>query len=273
VYRYGGGLNHSVGADSIKTVKTLLMTFPQAPSAAISAGVRGSIEVTNVKPAAGGEDPPTVDDLRALIPAMRNTQERIVTREDLLARVYTIPSNFGRVFRAAIRSNPNNPLATQLFIVSRDSNSRLTTSPDTLKQNLVTYLNPYRMISDAIDVLDARIINLSVTFEVVIDPALNRSVVLQNVLKKLQTFFDVKNFNIDQPIVIDDVKAAIFSISGVISVSALRFQNLVGSVGTRAYSTETHDIPANTKKGVIAPPPGGIFEVRYLDSDIIGRAV
>lgn len=273
VYRYGGGLNHSVGADTIKTVKTALMTFPQSPPAAVSAAVRGSLEVTNKKRAAGGEDPPTVDDLRTLIPSIRNTQERIVTREDLLARVYTVPANFGRVFRAAIRSNPNNPLATQLFIISRDPSSRLIISPDTLKQNLVRYLNPYRMISDAIDVMDARVIDLTVTFEVVVDPALNRSVVLQNVLKQLQTFFNIKNFNIDQPIVIDDVKGVIFSIAGIISISALKFQNVVGSVGTRTYSTETHDVPANTKRGIIIPPPGGIFEIRYPDVDIVGRAV
>lgn len=272
-YRHGGGLDHSVSNDSVKTAKTLLMTFPGAPSAAVSSGVRGSVEATNRKPASGGEDPPTVEELKALIPAARSAQERIVTREDLLARVYTLPSSFGRVFRAAIRSNPNNPLATQLFIISRDPASRLITSPDTLKQNLARYLNPYRMISDAIDVLDARVIDLTVTFEVVVDPALNRSVVLQGAIKQLVAFFDVKNFHIDQPIVVDDVKAKIFSVSGIVSINNLRFQGVTGQRGTRTYSDETFDATANTKKGIVVPPPGGIFCVRYPDVDIVGRAV
>ena len=273
VYRHGGGLEHSVPANAVKTVKTLLMTFPNGATAAISAGVRGSIEVGNRRQAAGGDDAPTIDELRALIPAVRNTQERIVTREDLLARVYTIPSNFGRVFRAAIRSNPNNPLATQLFIVSRDANSKLIASPDTLKKNLVTYLNPYRMISDAIDILDAQVIDLSITFEVVVDPALNRSVVLQSVLKLLQGFFDIKNFHIDQPIVIDDVKGIIFSVPGIVSISALQFQNISGAMGARVYSSQTFDVAASIRRGIVLPPPGGIFEVRFPEQDIVGRAI
>lgn len=270
-YRYGGGLNHSVPPDNIQTVTTLKMFFPGNPSPATAGAVRSSIEVTNRIPAAGGEDAPGTDDLKALIPAIKNSQERIVTREDLLARVYTLPSNFGRVFRAAIRSNPNNPLSTQLFIVSRDPQNRLIVSPDTLKQNLIKYLNPYRMISDAIDILDARIVDLTLNFEVLVDPTLNRSVVLQNVLTKLQTTFNPKNFNIDQPIVISEINSAIFSIPGILSINNVKFQNISGEVSNRSYSDVTYDVAANTRQGIIFPPGGGIFEVRYPEINIIGR--
>ena len=77
---------------------------------------RPSLDVINMLPAGGGENAPTLDDLSSRIPAARNAQSRIVTKEDLVARVYTMPSSLGRVFRAGIRSNPINPLATQLFI-------------------------------------------------------------------------------------------------------------------------------------------------------------
>lgn len=271
-YRYGGGLNHNVPVNNIRTVKTLKIFFPGNPTAALAANVKGSIECTNKIAAAGGEDAPTADDLRSLIPAIKNSQERIVTREDLLARVYTLPSNFGRVFRAAIRSNPNNPLATQLFIVSRDPNNKLIISPDTLKRNLRVYLNPYRMISDAIDVLDARVINLTLSFDVLVDPALNRSIVLQNVLTKLQTFFDIKNFHIDQPIVISDVVNNIFTVPGIVSVNNMVFHNISGKVANRAYSSETFDVQANTRQGIIFPPPGAIFEIKFTEFDIIGKA-
>lgn len=271
-YRYSGGLNHNVPQGNIRTVKTLSVFFPGNPGAALAANVKGSIEVTNKIAASGGEDAPTSDDLKALIPAIKNSQERIVTREDLLARVYTIPSNFGRVFRASIRSNPNNPLATQLFIVSRDPQSKLITSPDTLKRNLRSYLNPYRMISDAIDILDARVINLTMSFDILIDPALNRSVVLQSVLTKLQTFFDIKNFHIDQPIVLSDVTNNIFTVNGIVSVNNMSFQNITGINSNREYSTSTFDIQANTRLGIIFPTPGAIFEVRFPEYDIVGKA-
>jgi len=270
-YRHGGGLNHNVTENSVRTVKTLRVFFPGNPSAAVAANIKGSIEVTNKIEASGGEDAPTASELTSLIPGVKNSQERIVSREDLLARVYTLPSNFGRVFRAAIRSNPNNPLATQLFIVSRNPDSKLIISPDTLKRNIRTYLNPYRMISDAIDVLDAKIINLSMSFDILIDPSLNRSIVLQSVLTKLQTFFDIKNFHIDQPILISDVVNNIFTVHGVISVNNTKFQSITGKIDNRQYGYETFDVESNTRQGIIFPPPGAIFEIRYPEFDVTGR--
>jgi len=272
-YRYGGGLSHNVPTNAIRNIQTLRMFFPGNPTLTVAANVRSSTEVTNPIQVSGGEDAPTVNDLKALIPSIRNSQERIVSKEDLLARVYSIPSNFGRVFRAAVRSNPNNPLASQLFIISRNSEQKLIISPDTLKQNLQKYLKPYRLISDAIDVLDARVINLSLQFEIMVDPALNRNTILQQILTKLQNTFNVSQFHIDQPIIISDVVNAIFTVSGVVSVDRVEFKNVNGVINNRTYSDSTFDVSSNTRKNVIIPPPGGIFEIRYPEVDIIGRAI
>lgn len=271
-YRHGGGLNHNVPANAISIVKILKTYFPNSPTASVASSVRASLEVSNLIPASGGEDAPNNDDMLALVPSARNSQERIVSKEDLISRIYTMPSNFGRVFRAAVRSNPNNPLATQLFIVSRDVDSKLTISPDTLKRNLRTYLNPYRMISDAIDILDARVINLSMTFDILTDPVMNRNVVLQNVLTSMQSVFNIKNFHIDQPIILSDVISNIYSVTGVISVNNVSFQNISGDVNNRKYSNEVYDIQANTRVGIIFPPEGGIFEIKYPEHDIVGKA-
>lgn len=271
-YRYGGGLNHCVPANSVRNVKTLKLFFPGNPSPALAANVRNSVEASNSINASGGDDAPSADDLKALIPSIRNSQERIVSREDLLARVYTLPSNFGRVFRAAIRSNPTNPNSTLLFIISRDPNGRLSVSPDTLKRNLRTYLNPYRMISDAIDVLDARVINLTLNFDVLVDPALNRSIVLQNVLTRLQPLLNIKNFHIDQPLNGSDIRNAIFSVSGIVAVNNVTFNGITGVVAQRTYSDETFDVSSNTYRGLVFPPPGSIFEFRYPEYDVVGKA-
>jgi len=271
-YRYGGGLSHNVNKGTIQTPRVLNMFFPGNPQPRTAAFVRSSLEVNNLIEAAGGEDAPSSDELKALIPSIKNSQERIVTREDMLARVYTIPSNFGRVFRAAIRSNPHNPLATQLFIVSRNTESQLIVSPDTLKQNLVKYLNPYRMISDAIDVLDARVVNLSFSFDVLIDPSLNRTIVIQNVLTKLQSYFNITNFHIDQPIVLSDLTNIIFQVPGIVSINNTKFQNITGMLNNRQYSDVTYNVESNNRLGLLFPPAGGIFEIRYPDVDIIGKA-
>ena len=270
-YRYGGGLSHNVPSNTVKLISQLLIEFPLQPRLDVINFVRSSIAVTNEKHASGGEDSPSVDDLKQLVPVMKNSQERIVTKEDLLARIYTLPSNFGRVFRAAVRSNETNPLSTQLFIISRTPDSRLIISPDTLKENIRKYLNPYRLITDSIDILDAKIANLYFQFDVVVDPSLNHQTVLQSILSKLISQFQTTKFYIDQPIVISDIESLIFMTPGVLSIAKVEFKNVSGKINNRQYSDISFDPKLNLRKGILYPPEGGIFEFRYPEFDIVGR--
>jgi hypothetical protein len=271
VYRHGGGLSHNSLPNTITTISQLLIEFPLNPSLEIASAIRNSIACTNRTQSTGGEDAPTVDQLKALIPSAKNSQERIVTKEDLLARVYSLPANFGRVFRAAVRPNPNNPLVTQLYVISRTQNSILVQTSDTLKENLRKYLTPYRLVTDAIEVLDSPIVNLQLNFDIIVDPSLNQQLVIQNILRTLIQKFDIKNFSIDQPIVISDIQNLVYNTSGVLSINNIEFKNLHGSINNLSYSDVSYDIKSNLRKGILYPPPGGIFEFRYLDTDIVGR--
>ena len=272
-YRYGGGLTHNIPAETLRNPVDVRLKFPNSPSAAEATRVRASMGTTNKKKATGGEQAPSVADLRAKIPAFRNAQSRIVSAEDLLARIYTLPSNFGRVFRAGVRTNVNNSHSTQLYVVNRDADGRLTVTPDSLKLNLRNYLNPFRLLSDAIDILDAPIVNIQVEYQVVVSPTANRSIVIQHINKRLKRFLDVRDRQIDQPISISDVKNIIFNNKDVLSVVDVNVRNVVGKIGDRTYSDVKYDVKGNTIKGHVFPPPGGIFEVRFPDVDIIGSAV
>ncbi len=272
-YRYGGGLLHNSAAGTIRTITKLAMKFPSQPSAALAASIRASLSIDNEDAAEGGENPPTIDELRSKVNSVRNAQSRIVTKEDLLARVYTMPSSFGRVFRASTRSNPLNPLSAQLFVISRDADGDLVPSPSSLKQNLETYLNEFRMISDAIDILDARVMNIQVLFEVAVDTLSNKNLVVQNIISKLKTFFNVENFQIDQPIRLSDVQNIIYNTQGVVSVTDLRVKSITGTTSGREYSEHSFDVASNTIKGLLVPPPGSIFNVLYPNNDILGQGV
>lgn len=114
-YRFGGGLSHNVSQNEIRSIETLNMSFPGNPGNIIASQIRRSVEVTNDSKASDGEDAPTVEELRLLIPSHKAAQERIASRQDLLARVATMPSNFGRAYRTAVHTNPNN-LSTNVLI-------------------------------------------------------------------------------------------------------------------------------------------------------------
>jgi hypothetical protein len=121
--------------------------------------------------------------------------------------------------------------------------------------------------------LDAAIINVELFFQIVADPSYNKEALIQSIIVDLKEQFSVKNMQINQPIVISDVVATIFQRQGVIAVDKIRFSNMRGTVKNRDYSPIFFDVKSNTRNQIIYPPTGGIFEIKYPEVNIIGRAV
>ena len=276
-YRHGGGLNHNIQPGRIRSITSLHIKWPMledpSPEELIEMRtMKTKLKVTNEYSAAGGAAAPDIEELRAQIPAVRSMQSRIVSKEDLLARIYTMPSKFGRVFRAGIHQNPNNPLAAELYVTCLDRKRNLCTAPDSLKKNLRTYLNEFRLISDAIEILDAQIINFKVEFDVVVNPKYNKIMVIQQIIAKLKSALNIKMFQIDQPIILVDLMNIIINTDGVLTMTSISVNTMRGVVEDRLYSGMSFDVDANTAKGLIVGPPGSIFELRYPKHDIVGNA-
>jgi len=272
-YRSGGGLSHNVSPESIRTVTSLIIEFPLTSASDAATVVRASVDVNNITEAEGGESPLTLNELRSMVFAFRNSQSRIVTKEDLIARIYTMPSSFGRVFRVGVSPSQNNPLATVIHILSRNLDGELVISPDALKKNLQVYLNESRVITDAFDIVDAAVINIAVKYAVVVDSISNPSVVVQNVNAEIAEYFKIENFQIEQPILISDIQNIIINVSGVLSLSDFKINNLRGYISDRIYSDYGYNILSNTTRQIVNCPVGAIFELKYPDFDIIGNSV
>ena len=272
-YRAGGGISHNVSARSINTLAGLVLDFSGSPPASEAITIRASISLTNDQPAAGGSNAPTLEEIRSLISSARNLQNRVVTKQDLLARIYTMPANFGRVFRAGVSANSRNPLATELYIVGRDARGNLAISPDSLKKNLSVYLDEFRLVSDAIDILDAKIVNIGVDFEIAVDPNFEAEAVISKVIDKIITYTNIENFQIGAAIAVSQLQNLVFTTPGVVSVISVSIRNITGMSENRTYSSFVYNIPVHTRKGLVIPPSGGIFEVKFPTFDIRGAAV
>lgn len=273
-YRYGGGLRHNVGQGSIaNNIIQLLMSFPSGPTTTNAVSVRNSVKVNNEMDASGGLDALTLTQLQGLISSFAAAQSRVVEQRDLLARIYTMPSTFGRVFRAACRPNPANPNSSLLYVASKAVDNTLTVANDTLKRNLARYLNDFRIIPDAIDIVDVSIINFKIEYQIAVDNEQNRLLIIQNVNNKLKKYFNTNNFQIDQALNLSEIQNIIFNNIGVLSVQYVRLVNMVGTQGERRYSTVSYNFTANTRKNLIIPPPGGMYELKYPDVDIVGSVL
>jgi hypothetical protein len=271
-YRFGGGISNNVASGEVAQIDTLSIQFRKLPAAEDALSVRQSMSVNNPTSASGGDAAPTLEELRNRIPIARKSQQRIVTRQDLLARIYSLPNEFGRVYRAGISDNPANPMAPLLYIASRDSDGNLSVSPDSLKQNISTYLNEFRLVGDAIDILDAQVINFGVKYSIYVAENANKSQVISSVNQRISSALDKKFFNIDQPIVVDDITNVIINSDYVISIIDLQVYPRFGTIEGRTYSTAAFDFKQSSVKGLIRGNRGSIFELKFPSFDIIGSA-
>jgi phage-related baseplate assembly protein len=141
-----------------------------------------------------------------------------------------------------------------------------------VKENLKTYINNYRILTDAVNIKTAYIINIGVKFEIITLPEYNSNEVLIKCIDKIKTIFNNKLWQINQPIVISKLYTELDRVEGVQSVTSVQIANLFDT--NSGYSGNVYDISAATKAGVIYPSLDlSIFEIKYPNKDIIGKVV
>ena len=166
----------------------------------------------------------------------------------------------------------NNPFAVNLYVLGYDSNKKLTSLNRAIKENLKTYLNEFRMLTDGVNLLDGFIINVGLDFEIRVYRDYNKREVLTNCITALKEYFEIDKWTFNMPINISEVEMLIGNIEGVQSVVKTEFKNLCG--GTSGYSPNSYDITGATKNKQIYPSLApSIFEFKIPDRDIRGRVV
>jgi hypothetical protein len=284
-YLVGGGITSNVPANDITLIDTTGVYFKNTPGP-LSSSVLNSIASSNPFPSSGGRNGDTTDEIRQNALYSYSTQLRAVTKEDYIVRALSMPANYGTVSKAyisqEISKNPqqtvsftqnNNPLTLDLYILSYNSNKQLTQASDTLKNNLVTYINQYRMVTDAINIRDAYYINIGINFDITILSGYSNKDVLTNCVSILKDYFNIDKWQINQPIVLSDITSNLLQVRGVQSVVKLEIINKQDSTGN-TYSQYGYDIAGATRQGNIYPSVDpAVFEVRYPNTDIQGRVV
>lgn len=189
----------------------------------------------------------------------------------------------------------------RLYVLGIDENGLIvTTTKDTdgnfvspltpLKTNMKEYLKNKRLIGDWVDIVDGRVVNIQVEFTIMVDKR-NKQQVLVEALNKMRNYFEINNWQMNQPILTSNVSTILQEINGVINVVDLKFYNIfdTDSVTGRQYapqesgryrnnalvasnSTNTK-FAMNSVNGIILQYPDSIFQIRYPDSDIIGSCI
>ena len=283
-YLVGGGITSNVPGNDLTTIDvSSIISTKNGITGNLFNTIKNSVVSSNPNPSSGGRDGDSTDEIRQNALYSFSTQLRTVTKEDYIIRALSMPADYGTVAKAYItqdfNKNPqqtvsytqsNNPLALDLYVLSYNSSKQLSTASPTLKNNLVTYLNQYRMVTDAINIKDAYYINIGINFDINVLGGYSNKDILSSCISSLQDHFNIDKWQINQPIILSDIQSKLLQIKGVQSVIKIEIVNKQGG----NYSQYGYDIAGATRKGNIYPSlDPAIFEVRYPNEDIQGRVV
>ena len=281
-YLVGGGLKANVNSNTITQVETLFSTNKPGLDAPMLKFIKSSVASTNKEAAKGGGAGDSIEDIRLNTMANFSAQQRAVTKEDYLIRTLSLPPKLGRIAKAYIIQDDQaspllteperipNPLALNLYTLGYDQNKHLSNLNTATKTNLATYLEQYRMLTDAINIKDAFVINFGLDFEITAFKSYNNQEVLLECIAELKDYFNIDKWQVNQPIIISEVTNIIAAVRGVQTVEMVKLENKNGlSLG---YSQYKYDFDGATRKGIIYPSlDPSIFELKYPNTDIKGR--
>ena len=285
-YVVGNGIEDNVAANKLKVIK--FIEYNDDVNSTISNSmvnfIKSSIAVNNPDPASGAKTAETLQDIKNNALANFAAQNRSVTREDYIIRAYSMPAKYGSVSKAYIvpddqitqqsyeTSRIPNPFALNMYVLGYNQSKQLVQLNQAIKENLKTYLNFYRILTDALNIKDAFIINIGVDFEISVLPNYNSNDVLLRCIAELKSYFDIDKWQINQPVVKSDISTTLANVKGVQSVIGVQFKNLYDTL--QNYSGNVYDLTTATRNGVIYPSlDPSIFEVKFPNQDIRGRVV
>jgi hypothetical protein len=166
----------------------------------------------------------------------------------------------------------NNPFAINMYVLGFNGNKNLTNLNTAVKENLKTYLGEYRMMTDAVNIMDGFVVNIGCDFEIICYSNYNKREVISNCLTELQNYFNIDNWTFNKPINISEIELILANVEGVMSVPSINISNLCGGDGN--YSPNRYNIEQATKGKIVYPSLDPcIFEVKYPNKDIKGRAI
>ena len=278
-YYTGGGVQSNIPSNTLTNPTTSTIQFLKGGLDPTTAQyVFDSIATNNPIAASGGQDGDTIEEIRQNSISNFPTQLRNVTSNDYLIRALSMPPKFGVISKAwaqkpLVEDINDGPSATlDIYLLSSDLNGKLTTASQALKENVKTYINEYRMISDTISIKNAFVINFNVSFEIITFPNYNGNQVVEECILALKDYFSIDKWQINQPIIISNLFVLLDQVEGVQTVKQVNLNNVAGT--SQGYSKYAYDMNGALQNGTIFPSlDPSIFELKYPDNDIKGRVV
>ena len=263
----------NASSDTITNITNASFTYQDRASLVESKirTVEQSLEATNENPIYGDTGAPTTKEIQERARAHFATQNRAVTAQDYKSYVYSLPSKFGSIKRCNIVQDPDSFRRNlNFYVTSLAPNGNLIQTPESTKENLKTWLGRYKMINDSIDILDAKIANISVEFKVIAMPSASsskHSLLRQCINELVRRVFD-RHFEIGEPLELSEIYKALNRIPGVMDTVDVKIDSVSG--GKYSSVPLNIDLYMSSDGSKLYVPDDHILELRYPNTDITG---
>jgi hypothetical protein len=283
-YKHGGGPSHNLPAGTINVVAgDPIITFPNSEGILtndVTSQIINSLSIENKTRSIGGESPLSLDELKQQIPNAIRSQSRIITYEDLISRILTMPSDFGKINKAIALDNLYSSSTKDLFIVCKSNEGFHTEANDAIKTNLSNYLNDFRIIGDNFNILDVPVFNFGISLKIKVKSGFDLFNVILEANTRIIEILRFDLFQIGSPIDLNLIAKVVESTDGVESILTPKNSIVVSknsedaffdsdALTTRSYNDNVFNPQILYKDGFIYPPRGGLFEMRYTLRDIV----
>ena len=270
-YRKNVSDDVNAASNSIVNPQELEFTFRNEENLSANEilAVQTSLECTNEEPITGDISFPDTEEVKARIKGTFAAQNRAVTMEDYVSLIYQMPAKFGAIKRASVMRDPDSIYRNiNVYLISEDQDGLLTSPNSLIKRNVKTWLSSKKMISDTIDLLDAKVVNLGINFSILAQKGLNRFEVLDAAIEALRERYSDIYFEIGEPIYITDIYTILNAVPGVVDTIDVQLVEKTGGV----YSAATYDFDSNMSDDgrYLKVPKNVILELKYPDLDIKG---
>jgi len=232
--------------------------------------VINSLEVNNEEPILGDVSLPSTNELKQMIYNTFASQNRAVTALDYKAMCYAMPPQFGKIKRVNIvKDRGSLKRNLNAYLLSEDVNGHFIQTNSTIKSNLKQWLNQSRMINDTVDILDAKIINIGIDFDIVTSLNANRFDILDQAVASIGAFLNEK-LEIGEPFYFSTIYNRLNSIPGIADTTRVKVYQKTGNNYSSNFRFIIDNHISNDGRYIVVPD-NAVLELKYPDVDIKGN--
>jgi len=202
MYRVGGGSRGNINDSVINAQITLSST-----DGVSTQETTATLENTSI--GTGGHDAESVAHAKRYAPLFFRSQDRLVTLSDYKAFTNTFTSKYGSTGKATatVRRAYSSANIIDLFVLERASDTQLRRATREYKKQLLEAIEPKKMLTDEIVVVDGLVRTLDLKLVLTLDTSFKRDemTILQRARNSIMNYMNIDNTDFEEPFVPEDL--------------------------------------------------------------------